>query len=243
VTTPTLVLLSGGLDSTAALLWALRTDAHDVRAIFLHYGQPASEREVRRAIAVTQALDVPFYRSDLSGAFYGATTGLFQPKDSAVVAGLDVAFVPSRNLLLLAAAVVRARVLWPTGPVKLVVGFNQDDAGGFPDCTLDFLDATTGAVNQGLGPAQGITIRAPWAEHPKREVVDWVRKHAPERFDLVEQSWSCYQPNGPCGKCTACVVRARAFACKFCPRPPVAGCDEQCEACFADNSLSASGGY
>lgn len=238
----TLVLLSGGLDSTAALLWALQGGS-DVRALFCHYGQPATDREMRRALDVTKALGVPFLRSDLSGAFYGATTGLFQPRDSAVIDGLDSAFVPSRNLLLLASAVVRARVLWPSGPVEIVVGVNQDDAGGFPDCTVDFLDAAADAVNRGLGTGAGITIRAPWVHLSKRQIIGWARDTVPERFDLIEQSWSCYRPNGPCGQCTACVVRERAFACKFCPKPPVAGCDDQCEACFAETSLSQSGGY
>lgn len=31
--------------------------------------------------------------------------------------------------------------------------------------------------------------------------------------------------------------------CKFCNCPAVAGCDDQCERCFAENSLSDSGGY
>jgi len=207
----TLVLLSGGLDSTAALLWALHGGAGDVRALFVHYGQPASDREIRRAIAVTTALGVTFVRSDLSGAFYGATSGLFLPKDRALLEGLDVAFVPARNLLLLAAAVVRARVLWPTGPVSLVVGFNREDAGGFPDCSVDFVEATADAINLGLGSAGNIHIRSPWVNHSKREVIDWVRQHEPRHVSLLEQSWSCYQSDGPCGRCTACVVRARAI--------------------------------
>ncbi len=31
--------------------------------------------------------------------------------------------------------------------------------------------------------------------------------------------------------------------CQWCDCPAVAGCDDQCERCFAENSLSASGGY
>jgi hypothetical protein len=35
----------------------------------------------------------------------------------------------------------------------------------------------------------------------------------------------------------------RAGTCKWCPSPAIAGCDDQCEHCFAENSLSQSGGY
>jgi 7-cyano-7-deazaguanine synthase in queuosine biosynthesis len=40
----------------------------------------------------------------------------------------------------------------------------------------------------------------------------------------IQESWSCYERTGPCGKCTACVLRERAFAAhglEDLARPPV----------------------
>jgi 7-cyano-7-deazaguanine synthase len=220
----TLVLLSGGLDSTAALL-AARREAPDVEALFIYYGQPAGQREQERALAVTRELAVPFHRIDISSAYYGGmSAGLFKAAPSGHVDGVDVAFVPVRNPLLLATAAARALTLWPLGPrrprpidavvepwVGLVVGFNGDDAGGFPDCTAEFVDAFEHAVNLGLGYTGAIRVIAPWVSMKKAGILRWVREHAPDCLPLIEASWSCYRERGPCGECTACVTRATAL--------------------------------
>jgi 7-cyano-7-deazaguanine synthase len=207
----TLVLLSGGLDSTAALLWArLQPDA-EVHAVFIYYGQPAASRECGRAIAVTRELGISFNRLDIASAFYGGSSaGLFTPRPSGIEGGIDTAFVPVRNPLLLSAAAARALMLWPNDPVQLCVGFNADDAAGFPDCRPAFIEAFEHATNLGLG-REAVRVVAPWVHLPKSGVVTWVRDNAPDRMPLLEASWSCYRERGPCGECTACVTRARAI--------------------------------
>jgi 7-cyano-7-deazaguanine synthase len=207
----TLVLLSGGLDSTAALLWARRRGG-EVHAVFIYYGQPSATRECERAIAATRALGVPFNRLDVASAFYGGSSqGLFTPRPSGTEHGVDTAFVPVRNPVLLSAAAARALMLWPGEPVGLCVGFNANDAAGFPDCRPAFIEAFETAINLGLGGAL-ITVLAPWAQSSKRDVVTWVRENAAERMPLIEASWSCYRERGPCGECTACVTRAAAMS-------------------------------
>lgn len=206
----TVVLLSGGLDSTAALLWALARGG-DVNALFTYYGQPAVEHECGRAIAVTRELGVQFHRSDLSGVFYGSSAGIFRPRPAGFEYGTDVAFVPGRNAMILTAAAARAMITWPEAAVDIVAGFNLDDSGGFPDCTRTFTAALANAINIGLGPRGSVTITTPWVDMPKREVIGWARAKAPQHFALIDQSYSCYRERGPCGECTACVVRAAAF--------------------------------
>jgi queuosine biosynthesis protein QueC len=210
-----LVLMSGGLDSTAALMWALTsaTEADEVQALFFYYGQPAGQNECARSLAVTRELGVKFTRCDVASVFTGTYSGLFSPRYSKVVDGLDTAFVPVRNALLITAAAARALTFWPNDvPVELVVGFNQEDARGFPDCSDLFVAAITGALNIGLGRGEDrIKITAPWSAKSKRDVVAWARSTVPQWMPLIEQSWSCYREQGPCGVCTACVVRAGAF--------------------------------
>lgn len=206
----TLVLLSGGLDSTAALLWALK-GGEDVSTLFLYYGQPASTPEIRRAIAVTQELGVPFHRSDISGAFYGVSTGLFQPVPAGMQGYVDRAFVPARNPVLLSVAAARALCLWRDANVRLVTGFNLDDVRGFPDCSEAFVSAFQDTIDLGIGEKR-LEVVTPWSKSSKAEVLGWVRANAPEHQALIDASWSCYRPEGPCGECTACVTRARAYA-------------------------------
>lgn len=207
-----LVLLSGGLDSTAALIWALK-NGRTPEAVFIDYGQPASGRECERAIATIKALGVEFHRLDLASAYYGGSRrGLFIPQPSGTEHGVDTAFVPLRNPLLLSAAAARAIMLWPTErDVELVVGFNGDDVRGFPDCSPEFVSAFEHAINLGLGHSHAVGVTAPWAAMPKRDVIRWVHDAVPESVALIEASWSCYRERGPCGECTACVVRAAAI--------------------------------
>jgi 7-cyano-7-deazaguanine synthase len=209
--TKALVLLSGGLDSTAALLWAMR-ERGEVHALFIYYGQPSGQNEVERAIAATRELGVPFNRIDIASAFTGLSTGLFQARPSGIVGGVDSAFVPARNVVLLSCAAARALSLWPGEPVELVTGFNSGDVAGFPDCSLDFVDALVATINLGLAAPARVSIATPWALHSKREIVEWVAATVPARMPLIEASWSCYRERGPCGECTACLTRARAFA-------------------------------
>jgi 7-cyano-7-deazaguanine synthase len=208
----TLVLLSGGLDSTAALLWALH-QGRSPAACFIYYGQPAATRECQSAIAATRELGVPFHRLDVASVFYGgASRGLFVPQAAGIENGLDRAFVPLRNPVLLSAAAARALMLWPGERVELVAGFNADDQLGFPDCRTPFVSALQGALNLALGPDEAVSIATPFVDFPKRSIVEWVKGYAPERMPLIEASWSCYRERGPCRECTACVTRARALA-------------------------------
>jgi len=203
----TLVLLSGGLDSTAALIRAAHDGAEGLAAIWFYYAQPASHREVYCALKAADAVDATFYRCDLQSVVHGATTGLMLPQDHALIAGRNTAFLPGRNAMLLATAAARAGTLWGSEEVDLVVGFNTEDAGGFPDCTAAFIDAMGAALRQG---GARVRITAPWLTSSKAEIIAWVSAHAPERMALLEASWSCYRHDGPCGACTPCVSRAEA---------------------------------
>lgn len=206
-----LVLLSGGLDSTAALLWARRR-ASEVHALFVYYGQPAHSHECERALAVTRELGVPFHRVDVASAFYGGPSrGIMAGPPSGVEGGRDTAFLPMRNPLLLSTAAARGLLLWPDDPLVLVAGFNADDAAGFPDCTLDFVDAFETAMNLGLGRPRAVSVETPWVQYTKRQIVDYVRAFEVDRMPLIEQSWSCYRERGPCGECTACKLRTAAL--------------------------------
>jgi 7-cyano-7-deazaguanine synthase len=209
----TLVLLSGGLDSTAALMWARKRERQTaIEALFIYYGQPSGQRECAAAIAISRELGVPFHRCDVASAFYGATTGLFQSRPAGQAAGVDAAFVPVRNPVLLSVGAARALMLWPRSKVELVVGFNAGDVCGFPDCSAAFVGAFENAINEGLGDDELVQVVTPWAKHPKAEIVQWAQQNVPEHMDLIQRSWSCYREGGPCGECTACVTRKAAFA-------------------------------
>lgn len=204
-----MVLLSGGLDSVAALLLETKWGADNVEAVFFRYGQPMAAREYASARRACEALSVTLHMRNLEPVFHAFAAGLMaSPASDKDESGKDTAFLPGRNAVLLAVAASMADQLWLTG-TSLVVGFNRGDAGGFPDCTAQFCELLGSALRAGGSSAR---IRAPWVTHTKRAIVDWVRRETPSGIALLEQSWSCYSGSGPCRVCTACLARADALA-------------------------------
>lgn len=205
------VLLSGGLDSVAALCWAQQRYT-ELRALSFDYGQPNVRQEVPAAQRSAGALGVPWGLTVLAEALRpevprGLLAGHINPGPPEH--GISPAFVPGRNLLFLTIAAAHASTWWPTGNLDVVIGACAEDASGFPDCRPEALDAQEQALCAGL--ARRIHIRAPWLGRTKREILYAVQPHA-EAFELVRQSWSCYSGAGPCGICPPCRLRCDAFA-------------------------------
>lgn len=203
-----LVLLSGGLDSVAALLLEAKRGPERLAAVFIDYGQPMLERERESAWRAADECGVQLHQIDISGTYRGFLSALMASPVSGVDdGGRDTAFLPGRNALLLSLAASLGCRIWPGG-VALVVGFNAGDAAGFPDCRRSFCAAMQTALVAGGAPVQ---VLAPWIGVTKRWIVQWVRRESPGRLHLIESSWSCYSAKGPCGACTACKTRAEAL--------------------------------
>jgi queuosine biosynthesis protein QueC len=207
--TRSLVLLSGGLDSVAALLLETKWGADNVEAVFFRYGQPMAAREFASARRACEALSVTLHMRNLEPVFHAFTAGLMaSPASGKDDSGKDTAFLPGRNAVLIAVAASMADQSWREG-ASLIVGFNRGDASGFPDCRAEFCGLLEDSLRSG---GSSVRIRAPWVKHTKRAIVEWVRRETPTGIALLEQSWSCYSGSGPCGVCTACLSRADALA-------------------------------
>lgn len=207
--TNSMVLLSGGLDSVAALLFERKVGAEHVEAVFFDYGQPMRKHERAAARAVCEATGTWLHERDLAPVFSAFSGGLMaSPSSERDATGRDTAFLPGRNAVLISVAASLAHQLWPYRS-SLVVGFNSGDAGGFPDCRREFCEAMEETLQKG---GTDVRIRAPWVASSKRQIVEWVRREAPGAARLLDLSWSCYSADGPCRLCTACVTRAEALA-------------------------------
>lgn len=201
------VLLSGGADSTAALHLSL-TKYEIVRAIAFDYGQPNRNQELVAAQRCAEAAGVPFARLAMADtlATGRGLLGAVKGHDPGAQ-GLNPAFVPGRNAIFLTTAAAHACSWWPTGNVAVVIGATAEDSAGFPDCRRGFFDMLS--VSLRYGYAREIGIDAPFTACSKAYAIQSL--DAAGRA-AVARSWSCYRADGPCGTCTACVVRAKAFA-------------------------------
>lgn len=205
--THTLVLLSGGLDSTTLL--ARVVDAGTARlALSADYGQ-RHRRELDAARAVAAHYGVAHTVVDLSG--WGrlldgsALTDASVPVPHGHYAAPSMAstVVPNRNATLISAA---AGVAIARGCDTVAVAVHAGDHPVYPDCRPEFLDAMNTALRYGTQDAARLV--APFAHWDKTAIVaEAHRLGAP-----VELSWSCYE-GGPvhCGRCGTCVERAGAF--------------------------------
>ncbi|MDH4197224.1 MAG: 7-cyano-7-deazaguanine synthase QueC [Candidatus Aminicenantes bacterium] len=207
------VLFSGGIDSTTALYWALRR--YDVvRPLTFDYGQ-RHRVETRLARRLVRRLGLPFtlLRVDLGQVGGSALTDrrIAVPRTKRLgrrPKGTPATYVPFRNgiLIALAAAWAEAR-----GLRDLVVGFNVIDSPNYPDTRRAFVRAMERAVNLGttaVGRREKTRLRAPFIALRKSEII---RRGLALGVDY-SLSVSCYAGREvPCGQCSACRLRARAW--------------------------------
>jgi 7-cyano-7-deazaguanine synthase len=212
---PALALLSGGLDSTvAAALYRARRGPLSA-ALFVDYGQRAAGPELRAAQAVGQALGCPVQLTTLPllgqitrTALVDRTARLPQPEPSRLDAdaerSADAVWVPNRNGLLvnLAAAVAEA-----AGLRVVVVGFNAEEAGSFPDNSARFVERLKACLADSTRGR--VRVECPTLTMTKAELLAAGRAvGAP-----IDSSWSCYEGGErPCGRCESCRRRQRAEA-------------------------------
>jgi 7-cyano-7-deazaguanine synthase len=205
------VLLSGGLDSYTAGALA-REAGFDLYALTVNYGQRHSH-EILAARRVAERLGVTAHRElgvDLAALGGSALLGEGEvPKDGPRANTIPSTYVPARNTVMLALALAWAEVL---GAYDIFIGVNALDYSGYPDCRPEFIEAfertaklaTKAGVEGGAFRVQAPLIAMTKAQIIKRGLalgLDYGLTH------------SCYDPlpQGPCGRCDSCVLRARGF--------------------------------
>ena len=208
-----IVLFSGGLDSTTAIYWALER-YEKVFALTFDYGQ-RNRIELDMAGKVAQKLSVPqkILRVNLKqiGGSSLTDTKLSLPqyeKMEESEEGLPSTYVPFRNGIFLALAAAWAEVV---GIKEIICGFNVIDSPNYPDTRKQFVQAMQEAINLGtkasLSPEK-IQIIAPFLKMKKSDIIK-------EGLSLnVDYSFaiSCYCGEEiPCQKCSSCVLRQKAW--------------------------------
>lgn len=199
----TLVLLSGGQDSTTCLFWALAHPGR-VEALSVDYGQ-AHSRELVHAKRITDLARVPHHviKVDLSGSIQSSLTTGSETTHGA----LPKSFVPGRNLWFLSLA---AGVAMSRGLHTVTIGTNEVDFSGYPDCRPNTLAALETAIGLGLG--QPMPIQAPLSGLSKKGIVEMAHSLGPLCWAALGLSWSCYLGGEyPCGTCPACAIRRKGF--------------------------------
>ena len=208
------VLLSGGLDSSTALAWAIKEQGWACHTVAFDYGQ-RHRIELQAAARVATALGAHSHRVirvDLAAIGGSALTDdIDVPKDAPDSTGIPVTYVPARNLIFLSLAAAVAETVQAR---HLVIGANIVDYSGYPDCRPEFLEAFIRAANLGTrsGTAgQPLEIAAPLITLKKSQIIALGRELGLD-YGLTR---SCYDPRpdgSPCGHCDSCRFRRQGFA-------------------------------
>jgi 7-cyano-7-deazaguanine synthase len=202
------VLLSGGLDSTAALLWA-RTQYREVHAVLFDYGQPNRDQELTAAARACTRLGITRSMHALGDAFPRTRGILAKVEDhDGRDDGSSPAIVPGRNALFAVSASAHGSVRFPNGNMALVMGCNGQDAKRFPDCHPVAMLRLGEMLRVCI--AREIQMVTPWIDRTKEQMLRTFVGDA-EATDILLNSWSCYRDVGPCGRCSACVLRNEAI--------------------------------
>jgi 7-cyano-7-deazaguanine synthase len=210
---PSVVLLSGGLDSATVLAMA-RERGYACHCLSLDYGQRHGA-ELQAAARVATALGAAAHRvlkldlgqlggSALTDSSIAVPTGGVEP-------GIPVTYVPARNTIMLALALAWAEVL---GAQDIFVGVNAVDYSGYPDCRPEFVRAFEALANLATKAAvEGtpLKVHAPLIDMTKAQIIAEGGRLGVD-FGLTV---SCYQADAAgraCGVCDSCRLRRAGFA-------------------------------
>lgn len=202
-----LVILSGGLDSTTALYWAIKKYA-EVETLTFNYGSKHNDIENEYAKKTCEKLGIKntiihldfmnkYFKSDLLQSGGDIPEGYYTAEN------MKSTIVPFRNGIMLAIAGGFAE---SNDCDVLVLGNHSGDHAIYPDCRPSFIQGIATAIYEGTW--KHIEVMSPFCEMTKTDIVK-MGKELGVDFSLT---YSCYKGKEKhCGKCGTCTERKEAF--------------------------------
>ena len=218
---PTIVLSSGGLDSTTCLAIARAEGFAPLCSMSFDYGQ-RHRHELAAAERIAQHFGIAEHRVitiDLRQFGHSALTAedIAVPKDrdeSQMSADIPITYVPARNTIFLSYALAWAEVLECD---DVFLGVNAMDYSGYPDCRPEFVESFQRTARLGT-KRTNFTVHAPLVHLTKAQII----RRGIELGVDYGMTHSCYDPDADgraCGRCDSCVLRKRGFSESGVPDP------------------------
>lgn len=211
-----LVVFSGGQDSTTCLGWA-KNNFDYIETITFDYGQK-HKIEIVQAEKIAKLLNVQNTILNINA--------FSQLNDSALIdSNLDISsthsnhknlpssFVPNRNAIFFTLAHAFAQ---KQNIDNIIIGVNQTDISGYPDCREEFVLNLEKTLN--LGSESNIKLHYPLIALTKAQTFELAKKE--NVLDIVlEYSHTCYNGNHTtkfnwgygCGECPSCLIREEGW--------------------------------
>lgn len=211
------VLVSGGVDSTACLAIAAQ-EGYELFALSFSYGQRhkaelEAAKRVAKALGARRHLILDLPLDSIGGS--ALTSGIEVPKDvplEQMQSRIPVTYVPARNTVFLSLALAWAETL---NAPDIFIGVNALDYSGYPDCRPEYIESFEKMANLALRECvegrMRIRIHMPLVKMTKAQII---RKGTELGVDF-SMTHSCYDPDPmgrACGRCDSCILRRKGFA-------------------------------
>ncbi len=207
-----ITLISGGLDSTTVLAYAIN-QGYECHALSFHYGQKQSAELVAAKDNATRLGAKSHRLIELPIGHVGGSA-LTDPDidvpDYVDSEEIPVTYVPARNTIFLSFGMAWAEVLKAEA---IFFGASNIDYSGYPDCRPEYIDAFQTMANLATkSGVEGETLRieAPLLHLSKAETIELGIKLGIDYATTI----SCYAADDEglaCGRCDSCVLRAKGF--------------------------------
>lgn len=215
------ILQSGGLDSNV-IASVFNYFGFEMHHIFVNYGQNMLEKEREYSKKIAEyyggtyqevTLDLPWLHSTTS--LVGHVVDDTHETESQFNANLTGAYVPLRNQMLLSIAGSYAEACEIPYIACAFDGAEDENhipTGGTTDKHPTFVKKIQDSLNEGSAfhhiKGKNFTILTPVMGLYKPEIIGLGLATDSD----MSISWSCYNKSEkPCGKCSACLLRAEAF--------------------------------
>lgn len=193
-----IVLLSGGLDSTVSATIAKRK-TNLLFALTIDYGQRAAKMEIAASKKICRALKIkhkvatlPIFSEFKDRVLLRSKKRISNHKFNR----LKDVWIPNRNGLFINIAACFAEYYHAD---IIVTGFNRDEAAEFPDNKPQFMAAINHALM--FSTLNKVKVRSFVADYTKKQIYNFGLKYkAPLKY-----IYSCYLGKKEmCGKCASC---------------------------------------
>ena len=200
-----LIVLSGGLDSTT-MLYEYRERI--ALAVSFHYGSNHNDRELAFAHLHCERLGIPHKVIHLPFIKEMFHSSLLEGADAIPEGNYDEqnmrsTVVPFRNGIMLSIAAGMAE---DSHLQYIMLANHAGDHTIYPDCRPDFVEAMDKAVCAGTW--NGVRLLTPYTHLTKAEIA----RHGLLLGINYDETWSCYRGGDkPCGVCGTCREREEAL--------------------------------
>lgn len=209
------VLLSGGLDSTVSLSQALREGEVKLCLTF-DYGQRAAKREIEAASKIAvyynlrhRVISLPFLAEITNTSLVNIDNEVPKPiaeeldLNDKIMETAKKVWVPNRNGLFINIAASFAESM---DCQKVVTGFNAEEAKAFPDNSREFLLSCNNTLK--LSTLSNVKVVSYTLMLDKSEIIKLgIRLGTP-----IEYAWPCYYGGKSiCNSCESCLRYLRAI--------------------------------